>query len=346
MRKRKIKFFRITVPLFQSIRKEVDACANQTTNTMQHSWLRSFHYTAKLGRISKAAECLNISESSISTQIKQLEEFYQTPLFSRPGRQLELTERGKSLLDYTIQYFDQEARIRAYLERERDGITKLLRLGSEHPAMIATLTRKTFPTNSDIDIQLYGRSRAKLLEWFQDGEIDMVLCHNIRDHDIPAHGIRIPLGVDEVWIISGREYTPREGMDVGAADLRSLISNHSWIVPQLGYATRDLFDDLCTKFDVAPASRISTASYAGVVEAVHADMGLGMLIVSGARQNISGLRAGDFTQLQYLREPGFDEMFAFERSAVIHEKTRRHKGMSALIDQLLAETIFSSDEDA
>lgn len=60
--------------------------------------LRSFSEAARLGSFSRAAEGLNVTQSAISQQIRQLEQEVGTPLFQRAGRQVTVTDFGRIYL--------------------------------------------------------------------------------------------------------------------------------------------------------------------------------------------------------------------------------------------------------
>lgn len=62
--------------------------------------LRAFRAVASHERYRDAAESLGITESAVSHQIRKLEEFLQTALIDRSGRQARLTETGR-------RYFEQ-----------------------------------------------------------------------------------------------------------------------------------------------------------------------------------------------------------------------------------------------
>ena len=62
--------------------------------------INTFIYTAELGSFTKAAELLGYSQSTVSFQIRQLEEEIGTVLFERINRTVALTDRGKEILRY------------------------------------------------------------------------------------------------------------------------------------------------------------------------------------------------------------------------------------------------------
>jgi DNA-binding transcriptional LysR family regulator len=73
--------------------------------------LKTFLTVARLLNFRKAAEMLNYAQSSVSAQIKILEEELGKPLFQRVGRAVVLTDAGQELLQYAqkITAMEQEA---------------------------------------------------------------------------------------------------------------------------------------------------------------------------------------------------------------------------------------------
>ncbi|MBQ3114480.1 MAG: LysR family transcriptional regulator, partial [Phascolarctobacterium sp.] len=65
--------------------------------------LITFTHVAELGSFTKAAEQLGYSQSTISFQIKQLEEELDCLLFERINHTITLTERGRELVSYAHQ---------------------------------------------------------------------------------------------------------------------------------------------------------------------------------------------------------------------------------------------------
>lgn len=74
--------------------------------------LKTFMTIAKLGSFSKAAELLDYAQSSVSAQIKALENELGTRLFERLGREIYLTEEGKRLMVYAEQLLRLEEETR------------------------------------------------------------------------------------------------------------------------------------------------------------------------------------------------------------------------------------------
>jgi LysR family glycine cleavage system transcriptional activator len=69
--------------------------------------LRYFEVAARLGSYSRAAEELFISQAAVSQKIRQLEDGLGCKLFVRDGREMRLTEQGKTLFKHVSQGLEQ-----------------------------------------------------------------------------------------------------------------------------------------------------------------------------------------------------------------------------------------------
>src|SRR6202011_6415595 len=74
-------------------------------NALNYHHLLYFWAVAKEGSLRLASERLHVSQPSISTQLKQFEEFFVAPLFTRASRRLALTATGQTVLEYADEIF-------------------------------------------------------------------------------------------------------------------------------------------------------------------------------------------------------------------------------------------------
>ncbi len=67
--------------------------------------LHLFRAVARAGTLARAAAELQLTEPTVSTQIKSLEQYFGQALFSRTGRRLQLTDAGQTALRYADDIF-------------------------------------------------------------------------------------------------------------------------------------------------------------------------------------------------------------------------------------------------
>jgi len=104
-------------------------------HALNYHHLRYFREVANEGNLTRAAERMNLSQSALSIQIRKLEDRLGHPLFERAGRQLNLTEVGRIVLDHADRIFDTGEEL----------IDTLKRSGASSPALrvgaLSTLSR-------------------------------------------------------------------------------------------------------------------------------------------------------------------------------------------------------------
>jgi DNA-binding transcriptional LysR family regulator len=83
---------------------------NNRTNgkAMELRQLKTFLMVGKFLSFNRAAEILNYAQSTVSVQIRSLEEEFGVPLFNRLGKHVVLTEAGQVLLRYAQKMLDIE----------------------------------------------------------------------------------------------------------------------------------------------------------------------------------------------------------------------------------------------
>jgi DNA-binding transcriptional LysR family regulator len=75
---------------------------------MELRQLKTFRMAGKLLSFNQAADALHYAQSTVSAQIRALEEEFGVPLFDRLGKRVVLTEAGQGLLRYAQKMLDLE----------------------------------------------------------------------------------------------------------------------------------------------------------------------------------------------------------------------------------------------
>jgi len=138
-----------------------------------------FWLVAKEGHLTRAAEQNHISQSALSSQIKQLEDQLQQPLFIREGKKLLLTEVGTVVLNYAEGIFALGNELLATVGGGQGPAVQQLRVGA-----VATLSRN-FQENllrpiigmDNVHLVLESGSLDQLLEHLSVHKLDLVLSN-------------------------------------------------------------------------------------------------------------------------------------------------------------------------
>ena len=96
---------------------------------LNYHHLLYFWMVAKEGSVTAAAAALQLSQPTISGQVKMLEESLDEKLFRRVGRNLELTEMGKMAYRYADEIFTLGREMQDMFAGRTDRVSEKLTLG-------------------------------------------------------------------------------------------------------------------------------------------------------------------------------------------------------------------------
>ncbi|MEM1267504.1 MAG: LysR family transcriptional regulator [Pseudomonadota bacterium] len=143
---------------------------------LNYHHLRYFREVAHAGNLTRVAERLNLSQSALSAQIRQLEHRIGHDLFERTGRRLVLTEAGRLALDHADRIFQAGEELVAALG-PGDGVVRPLKIGA--PATLSRNFQLRFlrPAleTGDTALSLVSGSSADLLDRLRTLALDVVL---------------------------------------------------------------------------------------------------------------------------------------------------------------------------
>lgn len=146
---------------------------------LNYHHLRYFRAIANEGTLTGAAEKLGVSQSSLSVQLRQLEESLGLALFERVSKSLVLTESGRIALDYAEAIFRTGEEMVGVLGNRPASQRRVLRIGA-----VATLSRnfqlaclQPFLGRRDVELVLRSGSLGELLGQLKAHTLDVVLSN-------------------------------------------------------------------------------------------------------------------------------------------------------------------------
>lgn len=136
--------------------------------------LKIFEAVAETGSFTKAASRMFTVQSNVTARIKSLEEEFDTKLFSRTSRKVELTSEGMILMQYCkqIQHLVEEAK---HTIRSGESVRGCLKIGCIETTMVlkAPEILKTFEEQyPDIDLEFKSDTRDSLIAGVLDYSLD------------------------------------------------------------------------------------------------------------------------------------------------------------------------------
>lgn len=233
--------------------------------------LRIFHSVADAGSLTHAGDVLHLSQSSVSRQIRSLEQSLDTTLFHRHARGLILTEQGELLFEATRSMITKLDGATARIRDSEDEVHGELRV----------TTTIGFGT-----LWLVPRL-AKLYENFPNLKVELMLEERVldlpmREADIAirmkepsqADLIRKRLMGVHIGLYASSEYLAQHGTPASVEDLRDhrLICQNvkSAQVSAATYLVKELVSNEI-------GSLLTVNNYFGVLQGVLNSLGIGVL---------------------------------------------------------------------
>lgn len=210
---------------------------------LNYHHLHYFWAVAREGSLTRAARDLNVAQSALSTQIRQLETQLGQELFVRQGRGLALTEAGRIALGYADTIVSAGAELLATLREGRRETRQVLRVGA-----VATLSRNfqrgflaPLVGQPDVELVLHSGSLAEHLVRLEAHTLDLVLSNRRVQEDAETGWRCRRIARQQVSVIG----PPRDGVPFRFPED---LAHVSLVLPSRDSDIRSAFDVLCEQY--------------------------------------------------------------------------------------------------
>lgn len=145
--------------------------------------LRGFYYTAQTGSVRRAARLMNRNPSTISWQVRQLEQTLGTVLFDRYMKRLHITPEGKRLLAWTISTFELLRGMRSDIGSSTGVLRGTVSISSNLPfsAMVVGIVSDFCKVHPDVHIKIRRALTYEVVDDVADSRVDFGLTGMTRD---------------------------------------------------------------------------------------------------------------------------------------------------------------------
>lgn len=136
--------------------------------------LEMFIALANERHFGRAAEAVGVTQPSLSSAIKHLEEHLGVQLVFRGARFQGLTPEGQRVLDWALRIVGDARTLREEMRAVRSGVSGNLRLGVIPTAlpMVARLTVPYIARNPNVRVTILSRTSYEILEQIERLELD------------------------------------------------------------------------------------------------------------------------------------------------------------------------------
>jgi DNA-binding transcriptional LysR family regulator len=229
---------------------------------MNVNHLKAFYEVAKARSFTLAARKLNVSQPTLSMQVKSLEKRFAVPLIKRNKKAFELTEEGSLVFGHAENIFALIHDLKRELENFETnnmiiGSTPYI---SNHvlPDVLLAIQEK----HSNVKVQIYTGLSLEVLEKVVDYEYHLAVIGRL---PYPDNIVSIPLLKTKLLFISKEDLGER-------VSLKELAS-YPIILPELGSATRDYLIRQFAAMNLTITNTINCENPPAIRHMVHLGMG-------------------------------------------------------------------------
>lgn len=212
---------------------------------MELRQLRYFAKAAEILNFSDAAKSLNIAQSSLSQQIKQLEDELGTLLFIRNSHSIRLTEAGEMMLPFALRTLHEAESCAERIHDLQKLLTGSLDIGVTHsfsPILTESVISfmKMYP---GIKLNIIYKQMNELMELLTKREIDFVLAFKPIQSlpDVESH----ILFQNSLSAIVGNNHPLASKERVSITELEK----YELVLPSKGLQARNAFDSIVTDYN-------------------------------------------------------------------------------------------------
>jgi LysR family hydrogen peroxide-inducible transcriptional activator len=147
--------------------------------------LQDFRYVvavASLRHFGKAAEACYVSQPTLSSQIRKLEEELGVALFERTNKRVELTPAGEHILEHAKRVLEEAGQIEAIAKAARDPMRGPLRLGvipTLAPYLMPLILQPLQTEYPELTLELWEDGTRRLVEMVRNHRLDAALLATV-----------------------------------------------------------------------------------------------------------------------------------------------------------------------
>lgn len=227
------------------------ASTARTLDWLNYLHLERFWVIAREGGMAAAARRLNVSASTLSQQLKELEESLGHSLFERRHGRLILTEEGQVTLQYAEEIFATGRELISVFQKSTERKERILHIGAVGPLSKNLQFDFIQPLLGDADARLKITAGAldDLLLRLRNHEIDVVLSNQPAPTTAKGDTYNHLLGEMPVYLAGSRKTATR------GLPFPGWLKGVPVFLPTRPSQVRDDFDLLLAEAGVAPTIR-------------------------------------------------------------------------------------------
>ncbi len=250
--------------------------------------LAVFAATARLNRITRAAEELCMTQSAASQSIKELETILGYQIFDRLGRKLQVNENGKAILSRVTQMLELQAELQQPVSTKLQGQLKVAASVTISSYLMPAILADFIQQYPQVEPDLYIGNSDEVIAKLMAGKAHIGLIEAPIMHE---HLSISPWRTDKLAVFCASDHPLATSGKISV----QTMSKQRWILRESGSGTRSVFVSAMQQQGGFIENSMGLARQEAIKQAVKANLGLGVLSILSIQQE---LRLGKFKQLK------------------------------------------------
>lgn len=231
------------------------------------------------GSITKAAQALYITQPSLSTYIKNMQQRLGFEVFIQHGKKLDLTYLGEEFLKYGMQILKVQEDFNDTMQNVLDNKFGRLRLAIpllRSSYLVPVLLPKFQEQFPNVEVQLNESSSKTFFHLIENGDVDLALMnrtkegHRLETEKIKSEEILLALPANhplsQFGVYSNKEPYPSLNLD--------LLADELFILHQPNQFSRQVADDIFAKNHFQPQRILATRNIETAINLVANNFGV------------------------------------------------------------------------
>jgi len=238
----------------------------------------------------RAAEACHVSQPTLSTQVRKLEDFLGVPLIERNNRQVLLTPIGERIIEQAARVLRESDQLVKMAAQARDPYGGQFRLGvipTVAPYLlpqILPLMREAFP---ELEIQLVEAQTAVITRELRAGQLDaLILALPVEDDGV----VSVPLYAEPFYVAVSDGHRFSDRACVSPAELEDA----EVLLLEDGHCLRDQALEACKQAGAVENTNFSATSIETLRPMVSADSGITLMPELAMGSEARGVRSLPF----------------------------------------------------
>ncbi|CAN7664163.1 LysR substrate-binding domain-containing protein [Bosea sp. LjRoot90] len=264
--------------------------------TVSYSGLAAFHAVAEANSFTGAAKARNLSQPTLSSQVRGLEEAFGVRLFDRMGRQVKLTPLGQSLFVITARLFAAQDEAQSLLTGTRTLQRGHLRIAADSATHVMTALARMREKYPGLTFSMTIGNSSQVIDQIMDFAADVAITAR-QSSDPRLHTVKLRSDRLVAFISSKHALASYDALPIEA------FAGQDIVLRERGSITREVFERRLFEAAVRPANLLEVQSREAVCEAVAAGFGIGVIFDAEFKSDISVKRlvitGADFSVGEY-----------------------------------------------